>query len=475
MSGKLFLSLFLFLLPGVLFSQAKRPIKPAGSTPIISPAASHTQIVLKGVDLIDGTGGAVAHNVNIYIKDGIIADIDRNANPVTDAQIIDLTGKTVMPGLINTYGHLGLESGDSMSGSFFSRFSVQKDLLKCQDFGIASMLSSGLDHDLIYAIRDSSQKGLIHGATIYTCGRGFGAPAGSPLADIADEVYRPATPQEAIREVDELARKRPDMVKIWVDDLHGTAPKMKREVWKAIIAEAHKQKLKVCARVFYRKDARMLVDDGADVLARSICDTTVDDALIQKMRAKHVWYIPALCQQEYYCMFTGDMHSWMADNLYRLALEPGVFEHIMTMEEKHRGKTPSGPELQAMAELHTAIENLKKMYAAGVKIALGTDSGDMPVNAQGYSEHLELSLLVQAGLTPLQAITCATKNAAELLHVDHKTGTIQKGKLADLIVLDQTPEQDINNTKSILAVYKSGINVAGAGLSMRKQPAKRHR
>ncbi|MEO5892926.1 MAG: amidohydrolase family protein, partial [Ferruginibacter sp.] len=102
----------------------------------------------------------------------------------------------------------------------------------------------------------------------------------------------------------------------------------------------------------------------------------------------------------------------------------------------------------------------EKLYHAGILVSLGTDSGAMPLRAQGFSEHLELELMVQAGLTPLQAITIATKNAAQLLRINDRFGTLEKGKVADLIILGDNPANNIKNSRNIEAVYKSGKEVS---------------
>ena len=121
-------------------------------------------------------------------------------------------------------------------------------------------------------------------------------------------------------------------------------------------------------------------------------------------------------------------------------------------------KSPVTP--QEKSALPTALKNLIKLYRAGVPIALGTDAGASPIRAQGYSEHMELQLMVKAGLTPLEAITIATRNGARLLHIDKDQGTLETGKKADFIVLDKDPLNDIANTLSIEQVWKNGEKVS---------------
>jgi predicted amidohydrolase YtcJ len=107
-----------------------------------------------------------------------------------------------------------------------------------------------------------------------------------------------------------------------------------------------------------------------------------------------------------------------------------------------------------------AKRNLKKIYDAGILVALGTDSGATPLRVQGFAEHVELGLMVQAGLTPLQAITVATKNGALLLRVSDQYGTLEAGKKANFIVLEKDPSRGIKNTQIIRAVWKNGAKVS---------------
>ena len=110
-------------------------------------------------------------------------------------------------------------------------------------------------------------------------------------------------------------------------------------------------------------------------------------------------------------------------------------------------------------------DELKKIYDAGITVAMGTDAGAQPVRTMGFSEHMELQLMVKAGLTPLQAITVATRNGAILLHADRETGTLQVGKKASFIILSKDPVEDIRNSRSILGVMKNGKRVSGGPLA----------
>jgi imidazolonepropionase-like amidohydrolase len=416
--------------------------------------------VLRHVTVIDGNGGAPRRNVALVIDSEKIQSItDADAPLPKDATEIDLAGKTIMPEIINSHGHLGLLKGTKMSAGNYTKENVERQLLQYQDYGVSAVLVMGTDRDEAYQWRDESHQGTLPGALIYTAGRGFGAPEGvPPLSMGTDLVYRPTTPDEARKDVDELATHKPDIVKLWLDDFWGQYPKMKPEIYAAIIDEAHKQHLRVAAHVYHEEDAQRLIDDGVDALAHSVRDAELPDSLIAEMKSKHVAYIGTLSLDEFLTAYADDP-AWLSQPFFREALEPGVYEMITSAQYKQSVKDDKKTRVE-IAALPIALKNLKKVYDAGILVALGTDSGATPTRAYGFAEHQELQLLVQAGLTPLQAITVATKNGAELLRVSDEFGVLRPGLKANFIVLDKDPSEDIRNTESISAVWKNGKKVS---------------
>jgi len=415
-------------------------------------------IFLKNITLIDGTGNRALSNSNMLIQADTIAGINVKKIPAA-AKIIDMAGKTIMPEIINTHGHLGLLKGTKTSYENYTRENIISQLEKYQSFGIGAVLCLGTDYDIIFGMRDSSQADKLPGAMIFTAGYGFGAANGGPSFNFTvNKIYKPADPEEAIKDVQQLARLKPDFIKMWVDDFYGQLPTMKPEIYRAIISEAHKQGLRVAAHVFHLEDARQLVDAGIDALAHSIRDKDIDDALLDAMKQKDVTYIPTLSLDEYQFIYT-QKPDWVNDPFFKASLEPGVYEMINSQEYIDRLKAnPSFPKMNMYFQ--TALRNLAKIYKRGIKVALGTDSGATPVRAQGFSEHLELELMTEAGLTPLEAITCATRNGSQLLHIDKKYGTLEKGKKANFIVLSANPENNIKNTRSIVGVWRDGAEVS---------------
>jgi imidazolonepropionase-like amidohydrolase len=414
-------------------------------------------IMLKNVILLDGSGRPAQKGVNMLIKEGKIISISKDAAR-PDARVIDMSGKTIMPLLTNVHGHLGMSKGTTTGPDNFTREQIAKELQRYQAYGVGTVVSMGMDKELIFSIRDDSRSGKLPGAVVYTAGYGFRSPLGSrPQETGMERIYRPTTPEEAVANVKELAALKPDMVKMWVDDQGGTVEKIKPEVYKAIISEAHKYGIRVAAHLFYLEDAHALLDAGVDIFAHSVRDKEVDDAVIAKMKSKGIVYIPTLTRDAYEFIYR-TAQPWINEPFFKTSLEPGVYEMITSSE--YRNRIVNNPRYQKNKDAYNmALKNLKKLHDAGVLVAMGTDSGAQPVRAQGFSEHLELQLMVEAGLTPLQAITVATRNASNALRLKDQ-GVLSPGMRGDFIVLNSNPENDIKATQSIQAVWKNGVEVS---------------
>lgn len=412
-------------------------------------------VMLKNVTVIDGSGRPPVKNMDVLLKEGKIVSISGNSK--SNARVVDMSGKTIMPLLTNVHGHLGMSKGTTVSPENFNREQIVKELERYLSYGVGTVLSMGTDKELIFSMRDDSRSGKLPGALIYTAGYGFRPPLGSrPQETGMERIYRPATPDEAIANIKELAALKPDVIKIWVDDQGGTVEKIKPAVYKAIISEAHKFGIRVAAHLFYLEDAHALLDAGVDIFAHSVRDKEVDDDLIAKMKSKGIVYIPTLTRDAYE-FFYGTSQSWINDSFFKASLEPGVYELITSSDYKNR--VLNNPRYQKNKDAYNmALKNLKKLYDSGVLVAMGTDSGAQPVRAQGFSEHLELQLMVDAGLTPLQAITVATRNASNVLRLKDQ-GVLSPGMRADFVVLNASPEIDIKATHSIHAVWRNGVEV----------------
>lgn len=415
---------------------------------------STDKMILRNVNLIDGTG-RVAQQVDIAIENGRLIAIDSRLD-TTDAQVVNLSGKTVIPALISTHVHIGTLKGTTANAANYTRENILSQLRKYQQYGILQVLSMGTDRPLLFEnqLYDSLKSGQLEGARLFSAGIGFNVPGSTPPGSSMDLLYRPTKASEVPALMNKLITYKPQAVKIWVDDFGGTAKKMDRTIYQAIIHEAHKHQLPVVAHVYNLADARQLVADRVDVLGHSIRDQLVDDDLLKQMKVNHVAYIPTLTLDEFAVAYAANP-TWMNDPFFKQALEPGVYEMLCASDYQTQVKEDPQYQRKVLALKH-ALANVLRIAKAGILVGLGTDSGASPTRVQGYAEHRELELLVKAGLSPLEAISIATQNAAKILSIDREYGTIEKGKVADLLVLGANPLTDIKNTHKIEGVMKGG-------------------
>lgn len=415
--------------------------------------------VIPNVTVIPGDGSGEKKNVTVVIDNSKIRELRTGAQaakPRRGERVLHYEGKTVMPALISAHSHVGLVEGAAIKPENYNRSNIERQLMQYEQYGVTTIVSLGLNQDLVYQLRDEQRKGTLRGAALLTAGRGIGIPGGVPGLNVAkDQVYRPQTTEEARRDVRETAAHHPDIIKIWVDDNLGKSPKPDMDVEAAVVGEAHKQGLRVAAHIFYLSDAKKLVADGVDVLAHSVRDKPVDKELIRLMKEHHTTYIPTLQLEEAFFIYA-DKPDWIKSHFFLDALGPAARD--MLLSPAFAAKVQRDPAtVEHRAFLTTAQQNLKALHAAGVAIGFGTDSGAQPTRIPGFAEHRELQLMVEAGVSPMEAIRSATAKNAALLHVN--SGVVAAGKQADLLVLDGDPVEDIRNTEKITAVIHQGIVV----------------
>jgi imidazolonepropionase-like amidohydrolase len=436
---------------GLAFRPASQAQAPAGSTP--------RTLVLKNFTLIDGNGGAPLQNAALVVDNGRITFVGQAAQlkPPPGAAVQDLSGKYVMPGIIDLHVHIAESDGLVQDPKrTFTRENVEHDLRLYASYGITSVLSMGSDQPLVYQIRDEqrARPASLAMTRFFTAGRGFTVAEGFPTnpGNIPGVPYEVSDPKQAAGFVDELAVHRPDVVKVWVDDRFGDFKKTPINLSAAIINEAHKHGLKVAAHVFYLDDAKQLAAAGLNAFAHSVRDKPVDDELIRLMKQHGTWLIPTLTRDSTPFAFAKP-EPYLNDPFFTRAAPPLFLKALRDpqylknmMADKHWAEYP--PLLQ------NSEHNLKRLADAGIRYGFGTDAG-VPTRVPAYLDHEEMRLMVEAGLTPMQIITAATRSSAEFLGA-RDLGTLERGKWADLVVLGANPLADVRNTRKIESVYIAG-------------------
>jgi imidazolonepropionase-like amidohydrolase len=412
-------------------------------------------VVLDHFTLIDGTGRAPATDQALVMTDGRISWVGpsrRRPAAAKAAPTEDLRGKFLMPGIIDSHVHLGLVNGvDQNFTKYYHRANIEAQLRLYAAYGVTSVYTLGTDGDTIHdVIADQRRIGRVEMARAYTAGRGVvfkGSYGGVPGLD-----QSVATPAEATAMVERETAKGDDFVKLWMDDEFGTvAARMPYPVSTAVITAAHKAGKKAAAHIFYYDNAAELTREGVDVFMHQVRDRVADAPLIAAMKARGTWQLASTLSRE--ASFTYKVLPFVDDPFFARGVAPSTIATLKSDERQQRlAASPTFPKYPQV--LTNAMASFAAEAKAGVKYGMGTDSGPT-ARFPGYFAHWEMELMVKAGVTPLQAITAATGTNASFLG-SNEAGTVQKGKWADLLVLDRDPVADIRNTRAIAAVYIAG-------------------
>ncbi len=413
-----------------------------------SPEVSAT--LFEGARLITGDGSAPIENSAFLIENAKITAVGRKGDVAAPAGAarVDLTGKTVMPALVDTHTHLGwaiIKTG-RMGADTYSKDNLIDHLHRLAYYGVAATQSMGIDPgETPYEVRANP---VPDAALFHTAGRGMGrtnaGPGRSYMQPIAYAIESEADGRKAVQE---LADKKVDWVKIWVDDRNGTVPKLTPPLYRAIIDEAHKHNLRVVAHIYYLSDAKELLRAGIDGFAHLVRDRDIDDEFMQLIKDRpSVFVTPNL----------PDIGTALQDPAWLAETVPASEVKKLT-DAFHNRSAADAKKANDFFALQA--RNLKKLSDAGVRIGFGTDSS----TAVGWTDHEELADMVTAGMTPNQVITAATKTSAEILKMD-QLGMVAAGKSADFIVLDANPLDNITNSRRIAKVYLRGKEVDRAGL-----------
>jgi imidazolonepropionase-like amidohydrolase len=417
---------------------------------LLRPSAAQpagASVVVTGVRLIDGTGRPPLENASLVITNGRVEAVGARLKAPAGATVVDLAGKTVVPGLINAHGHLG--NGDK---KLPLHDQILQQLRMYARYGVTTVQTMGDDGVESVKIRDGQEGSALDRARLY--------PAGSPV--VGESV------EDARQKVDKVASMHVSMIKTRMNHLtfaDGSRtgspvsfrnPDMTPEVYRAVIEQAHAHGIRVAAHLFYLEQAKGLVNAGLDVIGHSIRDQDVDSAFIAELKRRNVGYIATLTRDlavfefETEPSYFNDPFFVRGMSVYQTDLDeirkPAFQEKVRSSEEAQLTKKA----------LQQGSRNVKLLSDGGVAIALGTDTGAAIGRWQGFNEHRELELMVKAGISPMQALVSATGGAARVLKLDQQLGTLQPGKWADFVVLGANPLTDIRNTRQIESVWMAG-------------------
>lgn len=411
----------------------------------LSLSAHAETTVIRAGALFDGTSERLQRDMTVIVRDGRIVEVGRNLAVPEGAEVIDLSGHTVMPGLIDLHTHL---MGDPSElgkdrGGFLFRYPDRAILLGAVHAettlraGFTTVRDVGAPGTTALALRDAITEGLVVGPRIIA-GIGMGTtgshcdpatgvrPGNVELIGADDYVFD--GPDEARETVRRAVRAGADVIKICAtagvlsmsDDI-GPAQMTPAEL-EAVIGTANSLNRRVVAHAHGLEGIRNAVAAGITTIDHG---SILDDAVLREMKKRGTWLVPTM------------------------------MAYSAVMEMVDAGALPPGPAAKATAIRDVVRDSHRRAFRSGVKIAFGTDAGVFP-----HGENAgEFALMVEAGMAPAQALLAATRNAADALgHLD-QFGTIEAGKLADIVAVEGNPLEDIRVMERVGFVMKGGSTV----------------
>lgn len=414
----------------------------------------HTKAIT-GATLIDGTDRAPLPNAVVIVEGAYIKQIatGKETTVPEGAEIINAAGKFIIPGLADLHNHLG--RGSFGFGADHSDF--RQNLAHLLGWGFTLVFSPGIND--LQAFADLKRLSAAPSAAyphFFGVGQQFSARGGH-----VEGGYEPETPDQARAAVRKLAEADVDAVKLVYSPvtyaIKAGLPVLTPEVMRAIIDEAHVQGLKAYVHAPILKYAKQVLRAGADGLVHGIISDPIDDEFIALMQKNQAIYMTT------HSIFVaaGDIANWarrgaafdrrglVAKTEFETGADPAMVQQWQAAWDNYSYMQKRQPILRA---------NTKRAYNAGLLVVSGSDTGNSGAGLlNGLTAQVELQLLVESGLSPRQVLRIATINAARMVGREHDLGSVEPGKLADLLILDADPLANIEHVYLIHRIIRGGV------------------
>lgn len=399
------------------------------------------QIAIVGARVIDGSGSP-AHVESVLLRDGRIAAVSDHLQIPDGTRVIHADGQTLLPGLFDLHTHLNSSAGDGLDD-------IGKNLKAYLLCGVTTVNDFSSYGEMLDPLRTLLHNGILVGPKVNFAIR-FSTPGGHGTEFGWGDFFTQAvsTPEEAHAAMRSILPYKPDVIKVFTDGWrYDRAPdlsSMNLETLTAIVQDAHRAGIRVFTHTVTLRGAKIAARAGVDVLAHGVGDAPVDNELIALMKQSGTGYVSTLA--------TYEPRSLRKPASRLMAVLPFREEKSQDFVSPTKMLQPDDPQ---MKRWHYLEENVHRLSAEGIPIGVGTDAG-VTGTYHGWAALHELELLVDSGLSPLQAITAGTSTSARLTGKDSDRGLIQPGKIADLLLVKGNPDQRIQDIENTSAVFVEG-------------------
>jgi imidazolonepropionase-like amidohydrolase len=425
--------------------------------------AAAAEMLVRNTTLIDGTGKTPQVGVDVLVQGDEVASIAQGIDVPPETRILDGTGKFVIPGLIDTHVHLNFPM-------VFQVTDEEKEAIVAHTpraflyNGVTTVLNVSSDAEWIWAQRAAQRLGKLVAPRIYALGHsfapvnGWGSRHGGALPD-ADAARKQAL---------DYAAKGTDGFKIVIEDglgASGTYTEMPDDMLQAIVDVSRSENIPMYVHAINLSEYRRAVQIDPRAIVHGLEDPVpAGDLLIEELVERDIAVVPTVSLFESFLHADPHAGPGLDDPVLEASVPAFLLERMrrddfMKIENQRFIEASARMDAYAWARDRIPVfrDNVTKMHRGGVKIAVGTDAGGtVGYNFQGYNTPWEVKILVECGLTPMEAIVAATRNGAEVIGAAHELGTIEPGKKADLLILSANPLDNIENIRRIEWVVQDG-------------------
>jgi imidazolonepropionase-like amidohydrolase len=410
-------------------------------------------VAFVGGMLVDGYEAPPVHNSVVVVDDGRIVAVGTRSDTQIpdDALVIDTGGRTVMPGLIDAHAHVDL-IGHGDYDRYYRFLRGMERIDEVMVIGAKQMLRAGVTSavDLgapfqVLDLRERIRRGEVPGPRLTISGPWITRVYLDGVPD--DYQIMIDSPDEAAQQTRELIERGSDVIKTWEG--------LTEDDYRAVVAEAHRRGIKVHAHLYEPAAIRAAIAAGVDVFQHvgSAGNPPYDDELVSEIAQRKIPVVQTISHRIWIYPATVDFPERLHDPVHRKDMPPDIYAEVIdSFADFHRLSYFH----DIGRETRNARISARQFIDAGAYMGVGTDAAS-PLNFHTEAMWREMSALVDSGMTPIQVISAATKTNAEILGKARELGTIERGKLADLIVVRGNPLADIDAMQHVAIVVKDGV------------------